>query len=90
MMDYPPRHNANGHTWHHAQCELVQVIRDGSNEMTEAMRQTMAPPDAPRMPAFKGTLSADDISAVLAYMRLMWTPQQRSVQDEITHEQCVS
>lgn len=22
MMDYPPRHNANGHTWHHPDCQL--------------------------------------------------------------------
>ncbi len=90
MMDYPPRHNANGHTWHHAECELIQVIREGGDEMTEAMRRMMASPDAPQMPAFKDTLSAGDIASVLAYIKLMWTPQQRSVQAEITREQCMS
>ncbi len=88
-MDYPPRHNTNGHTWHHAECELVEVVQSGGDQMTEAMREMMAPPDAPKMPAFKDKLSADDIAAVLAYIKLMWTPQQRSVQAEITHEQCV-
>ncbi|MBI3741811.1 MAG: cytochrome c, partial [Chloroflexi bacterium] len=34
MMDYPPRHNANGHTWHHPDCELTYIILYGSNEMT--------------------------------------------------------
>lgn len=89
MADYPPRHNANGHTWHHPDCGLVRVIRDGGDEMTQAMRDMMAPAsDAPRMPAFKDRLSPADIEAVLSYIRLMWTPQQRAVQTQVTREQC--
>ena len=88
MMSYPPRHNANGHTWHHSDCELVEVVREGGDEMTAAMREMMASADTPKMPAFKGLLSTADIDAALAYIRLMWTPQQRSVQAEITREQC--
>lgn len=89
MMDYPPRHNSNGHTWHHSTCELVQVIANGGDEMTLSMREMMAPPDAPKMPAFSGRLANDEINAVLAYIRLMWTPRERSVQEEVTREQCV-
>ncbi|MBI2017222.1 MAG: c-type cytochrome [Candidatus Rokubacteria bacterium] len=89
MMDYPPRHNANGHTWHHPDCGLATVIRDGGDEMTQAMREMMAlASDAPTMPAFKDRLSPADIEAVLSYIRLMWTPQQRSVQAQVTREQC--
>jgi len=81
--DYPPRHNANGHTWHHPDCFIRQVVRDGSNEMRE-----LAPPDAPTMPAFKGQLSTDDIDAVLAYIKTMWTPAQRQLQASFTREMC--
>lgn len=27
MMDYPPRHNASGHTWHHPDCQLKEIIK---------------------------------------------------------------
>lgn len=88
MEDYPPRHTANGHTWHHPDCALEQIIRDGSNAMTEAMRQNMAPPDAPRMLPFKDRLSPEDIDAVLAYIRTMWTRGQRELQASFTKDMC--
>ena len=88
MMDYPPRHNANGHTWHHPDCELKQVIREGGNEMTEMMREMMAPPDAPRMQALKDRLSDDAINAVLAFIKTMWTPVEREAQEVVTKESC--
>ncbi len=88
MMDYPPRHNANGHTWHHADCQLEQIVREGADEMTDMMRQMMAPPDAPRMQAFKDRLSGDEIDAVLAYIKTMWTPEERTVQAQVTREEC--
>jgi len=34
MMDYPPRHNARGHTWHHSDCQLKETIKNGGDEMT--------------------------------------------------------
>ena len=88
MMDYPPRHNASGHTWHHPDCELLQVVRDGGDEMTRSMRDMMAPPGAPQMQAFKDRLSDDEIRDVLAFIKTMWTPEQRRVQSEITSESC--
>ena len=88
MMDYPPRHNANGHTWHHPDCELKQVVRDGGDEMTEMMRRMMAPPDAPKMQPFKDRLSDQEIDAVLAFIRTMWTPDERDAQAQITRESC--
>jgi mono/diheme cytochrome c family protein len=88
MEDYPPRHTASGHTWHHPDCALKQIIRDGSSPMTEAMREMMAPPDAPKMLPFKDLLSAEDIDAVLAYIKTMWTPDQRELQASFTEEMC--
>ena len=90
MMDYPPRHNANGHTWHHPDCELVQIVRDGGDEMTRSMRDMMAPPGAPQMPVWRDKLSDDQIRAVLAYIKTMWTPQERSAQAEITQQSCAA
>lgn len=88
MMDYPPRHNANGHTWHHPDCELLEVIREGGNEMTRAMREMMAPPGAPEMQAFKDKLSEPEIEAVLAYIKTLWTPDERDAQLDVTRASC--
>lgn len=90
MMDYPPRHNANGHTWHHPDCELVAIVSDGSDAMTGMMREMMAPPGAPKMQAFKDRLSDDEIAAVLAYIKTMWTPEERATQTNITRQSCPS
>lgn len=89
MMDWPPRHNANGHTWHHPDCQLVATVLDGSSEMGEMMRGMMGVPrDAPRMPAFRGQLSEQDVRAILAYLKTWWTPQQRDFQRRVTEAQC--
>ena len=88
MMDYPPKHNANGHTWHHSDCELKQVIADGTSPMVEMMREMMAPPGAPTMPAWRDRLSDDEIDAVLTYIKTMWTPAQRASQERATRSQC--
>lgn len=88
MMDYPPKHNASGHTWHHPDCELLEVITTGSGPMTRMMREMMAPPGAPTMPAWREKLSDDEIDAVLAYIKTMWTPEQREIQERATRQQC--
>ncbi|MBI2325426.1 MAG: c-type cytochrome [Chloroflexi bacterium] len=56
--------------------------------MIEMMRGMMAPPGAPTMQAFRERLSDDEIDAVLAYIRTMWTPQQRESQAQATRQQC--
>ncbi|MBI3742530.1 MAG: hypothetical protein HY257_12360 [Chloroflexi bacterium] len=89
MMDYPPRHNANGHTWHHPDCELTYIILYGSNEMTEMMRQMMnVPTTTPRMPAWRAKLSSEEISEILAFIKTMWTPEQQRAQTQITQQVC--
>ncbi len=89
MMDYPPRHNANGHTWHHPDCELTTIILNGGDEMTEMMRQMMNPnPDTPRMPAWKDKLSREDIDVILTFIKTWWTADEREFQARTTQEQC--
>jgi mono/diheme cytochrome c family protein len=89
MMDYPPRHNANGHTWHHPDCQLTDIILNGGGEMGEMMRQMMNVLDSvPRMPAWKDKLSREDIDAILAFIKTWWTEDERQSQARITQETC--
>lgn len=89
MMDMPPRHNANGHTWHHPDCQLVDSVLNGSGEMGEIMRRMMGVPEtAPRMPAFKGQLTEDDAVAILTYIKTWWTQEQRVAQARLSQRQC--
>lgn len=90
MMDYPPRHNSNGHTWHHPDCELTLIVREGGDEMTAMMREMMAPPGAPKMEAFKDRLSDSEIQATLAYIKTLWTPDERDAQAAVTHDSCAT
>lgn len=89
MMDIPPPHNANGHTWHHPDCQLTDIILNGSGAMGEMMRRMMATSeDAPVMPAFRDTLAQEDAEAILIYIKTWWTPQQRAMQARVTQERC--
>lgn len=89
MMDYPPRHNASGHTWHHPDCQLEETVRDGAGEMGEMMRRMMnISSDVPRMPAFRDRLTDEEIDAILAFIRTWWTEGQRAYQAGITRQTC--
>lgn len=78
-----PTHGPEGHTWHHSDRDLRTTIEEGSDSPTSRMmRDMMGPPDAPRMPGWKGVLSDEDIDAVIAYIKTFWTPEQRRWQAE--------
>ena len=83
IADSPPRHNANGHTWHHPDCALRRMVRDGSDAISE-----LSSPNAPKMLPFRDRLSPAEIDAVIAYIKTMWTPEQRQVQGTFTSEMC--
>lgn len=68
LLDAPP-HNAEGHTWHHADGLLFDIIKNG-------LIATGFHP----MPAFKEQLTDEEISAVIAYLKLWWTPDQVEIQ----------
>jgi len=85
---YPPPHNALGDTWRHPDCELAAIVRDGGDDMTRALRASSAPPGAPEMPAFNERLSADEVAAVLAYIKTMWTPDERETNERLTRDSC--
>lgn len=77
--DFPPRHNAQGHTWHHGDCELIRWTLEGKPSF-EATGTTM--------PAFTDRLSEDDVRAILAHIRTWWTDEQQEAQAEVTEGLC--
>lgn len=75
-MPAPP-HDATGHTWHHADALLFQIIKEGG--------QSISPPGyVNRMPAFGAQLSDEEIWAVLAYIKSTWPEEIRLVQEDMT------
>ena len=72
-----PPHDDSGHTWHHPDHVLFGIIEKG-----------LVPPYAPQgyasdMPVFGGTLTDDQIWAVLAYIKSSWAPAILSTRAEM-------
>ena len=60
-----PPHDEHGHTWHHDDQVLFEVTKYGLARHAPAGYQS-------DMPAFEGTLSDEDIVAVLAFIKSRW------------------
>lgn len=73
----PPPHDDDGHTWHHSDRVLYEMIRDG-------MRDPLRPDSPFRMPAFGNRLSDAEIRAVIAYFQSLWSSENREYQWEQT------
>ena len=75
-----PPHNAEGHTWRHSDAMLYEMVvkgwRDPFNKTTRLT-----------MPAFGDALSAEQIRAVITYLKTLWTPEQRGYQSEESRNQ---
>jgi mono/diheme cytochrome c family protein len=82
ITDYPPPHNAEGHTWHHGDCELERIVLEGMPP-----RPGLADDD-PVMPAFDDELSEDDVHAILAHIKTWWEEEQREFQTNVTEQVC--
>ena len=72
-----PPHDDSGHTWHHPDAVLFGITKHG-----------LVPPYAPRgyesdMPAFGGTLSDDEMRAVLAFIESRWSERVRKLRAEM-------
>ncbi|MGI8515507.1 MAG: c-type cytochrome [Acidimicrobiia bacterium] len=71
----PPPHDSTGHTWHHSDQVLLEIIRDGSDFAQS------------RMPSFGERLSDDDIGAILEFFKANWGPEEREYQRQINEQQ---
>jgi mono/diheme cytochrome c family protein len=67
-----PPHDASGHTWHHSDQQLFDMIKYG----------IAAPgvPPARQMPAFGGQLSDQQIKSVLGFIKSTWPDDIRTAQ----------
>lgn len=84
---YPaPPHDETGHTWHHGDAMLSDYIRRGG----QAVLDDMGVEFTSGMPGFAGTLSDDDIEAVLDFIKSTWSDPVRSVQEERTRTEALS
>jgi mono/diheme cytochrome c family protein len=70
-----PPHNEKGHTWHHDDDLLYQIVTDGGMG---------TPEDFYPMPAFGEQLDDDQIVAVIFYIKGFWTEEQRQFQQQVT------
>jgi mono/diheme cytochrome c family protein len=69
ILESAPPHGDSGHTWHHPDRLLYQWILD-------------KPPLGTVMPAFRGTLSDEEVLQVLAYIKSHWLPEIQQNQNE--------
>ena len=81
ISDIPPRHNAEGHTWHHPDCLLTDIVLDGLPPRREAAGDEI-------MPAYRDELTAAEVDAILTYVKTWWTDEQRRSQAQVTAAQC--
>lgn len=81
ISDIPPRHNAQGHTWHHADCLLTDIVLDGFPPRQGAS-------DDEIMPAFRDELTGAEADVILTYLKTWWTDEQRRSQAEVTAAEC--
>lgn len=68
-----PPHDATGHTWHHSDRQLFQIVKDGL--------AAIVPVYETDMPAFGGLMTDDEITAVLDYIKSTWPERQQAIQD---------
>ena len=68
-----PPHNSDGHTWHHPDHQLFEVVHRGRS--FEGFQP---------MPAFGDKLTEEEIFVVLAYIKTFWGEQELEVQYGVT------
>ena len=74
-MPAPP-HDDNGHTWHHADRDLFTITKRGVGAVVPGYESDM--------PGFEGSLSDEEIAAVLAYIKSNWSERERGFQAKVT------
>ena len=76
-----PPHDATGHTWHHADDQLFEIVKYGPSVVIgdDGYKTTM--------PVYKDLLSDEDIVAVLSFIKNTWPKEQRDWQDQVNGTQ---
>lgn len=74
-----PPHDKAGHTWHHPDAMLVDMVKNGL-----VPGKTAPPGYVSDMPAYGAVLSDEEIIAVIAYIKSPWPPKVLEAQKEVT------
>ena len=82
VTDIPPPHNAEGHTWHHSDCLLIEIVMDGL-PARPGLPEGVSP-----MPPFGDRLTVDEVATILTFIKTWWTEEQREFQAEVTDRLC--
>lgn len=72
-----PPHDANGHTWHHPEQALFAITKFGPAAMAGTGNYQSD------MPAYKETLSDEEIIAILSFIKSRWPAGIRMRHDEM-------
>lgn len=76
---YPaPPHDAEGHTWHHDDAMLTDYVTRGGQAVLDEMGVSFRS----GMPAFGETLTADEIIAVLDFIKSTWPERIRQAREQ--------
>lgn len=77
-----PPHNETGHTWHHPDAVLFDIVKNGL-----VPGRTAPTGYESDMPAYADKLPDDDIVAVLAYIKSQWPSEALELQKDMTLQQ---
>lgn len=77
-----PPHDKTGHTWHHPDAMLFDMVKNGL-----VPGRTAPPGYQSDMPAYREILTDDEIISVLAYIKSTWPPKVLEAQKEVTLQQ---
>jgi len=77
-----PPHDKTGHTWHHPDALLIDMVKNGL-----VAGRTAPPGYQSDMPAYGTILTDEEIIAVLAYIKSSWPSKVLQAQKEVTLQQ---
>ena len=72
-----PPHDASGHTWHHTDRVLLDIVKRGTAAIVGNGYES-------DMPGFGEALTDDEITAIIDYIKSTWPEHQREFQARIT------
>ena len=74
-----PPHDASGHTWHHPDRVLLDIVKRGPAAIVGAGYES-------DMPGYEGVLTDDEITSIVDYIKSTWPDKERAFQSERTRE----
>ena len=72
-----PPHDASGHTWHHTDRILIDVVKRGTAAIVGNGYES-------DMPGFGEVLTDEEIMAIIAYIKSTWPSRIRATQESRT------